>query len=67
MIGEWNAVQKFNSAGVLFQICRVDSGHYCILKMVEAKLPEAIVASGPIAVDADALAEAERLRKAALI
>ena len=67
MIGEWNAAQKFNSAGVLFQICQVDSGHFCILKMVEAMLPEAIVASGPFSAEAAAIAEAERLRKAALI
>ncbi len=66
-VGEWNHRQVFDERGILFMIVTLNCGHFCVVRMVEADLPNAtVVSDGHFDSEVDVIAEAERLRKAAL-
>lgn len=66
MVGDWNQRQTFDERGVLFMIGEATGGGFMVLRMVEAELPNAIIAAVDLATEVEAVAAAERLRKATL-
>lgn len=65
--GDFNGRQKFDARGLLWQIMELDAGGYMVVRFERADPMHCIVSSAPLETMDNAIAEAERLRKAALI
>jgi hypothetical protein len=64
--GDWNYRQKFDARGVLFMIGAATGGGFMVMRVDEAELPNATLVAVDLPTEAEAVAAAERLRKAAL-
>jgi hypothetical protein len=64
--GAFNKRQTFDDRGVLFVVMQCTAGGWAVVRMVEAELPNAVVAAAPVDDEGAAVATAERLRKEAL-
>lgn len=65
--GDFNARQKFDDRGLLWQIMELTKGGYAVIRFDRADPDHAIVASAEVSSVAEATELAEKLRKAALI